>query len=238
MSCLAKTASGALNRCEANWMKDVLMKHVASRCIAAIGAMVLTSCQGMGTAPREFDVSGKAIDVTTGKPLAGVFMVAIHQRAGGVAFAHSGIWCVKTVAQYTDAEGRFHFTYEEGRQPEFLFIKPGYYREYQLQYVDGIPQSWPRSIDYHKYDKNYRSPHQHVNVYLRPQDPSRPRFNYGDDTLCSRASSLEDVQPMIDFLKIKLDEYKEYAVNPVLIKNMQERIELQKELAIRPPQKK
>jgi hypothetical protein len=217
----------------------MLMKYFTSRCIVAtLGAMVLTSCQGMGRTPREFDVSGQAIDVTTGKPLAGVFMVAIHQRAGGVAFAHSGIWCVKTVGQYTDAEGRFRFTYEEGREPEFLFIKPGYYREYRPQYVDGIPQAWPRSIDYKNYDKNYRSPHQHVNVYLRPQDPSRPRFDYGDESLCTRATSLEDVQPMIDFLNIELDEFKKYAVNPVLIKNKQERIDLQKELVISAQQKK
>ncbi|EEF23058.1 conserved hypothetical protein [Ricinus communis] len=158
-----------------------------------IGATALTSCLGMGTIPREFDVSGQAIDVTTGKPLAGVFMVAIYERAGGVAFGHSGIWCVKTVGQYTDAEGRFRFTYEEGHEPAFLFIKPGYYREYQPQYVDGIPQLWRRPPGYENYDKNYRSPHQRVNVYLRPQDPANPRFNYGDDRLCDRATTIEDV---------------------------------------------
>lgn len=207
------------------------MKHFTGRCIVAtLGAMVLTSCQGMGRTPREFDVSGQAIDVTTGKPLAGVFMVAIHQRAGGVAFAHSGIWCVKTVGMYTDAQGRFRFTYEEGREPEFLFIKPGYYREYKPQEVSGIPQQWPRPPGYKDYDPNYRSPHQHVNVYLRPQNPASPRFTYGDDRLCDRATSLGDVQPMIEFLKIEIEELRKYGVDPRVIKSHEDGIEFQREL--------
>lgn len=207
------------------------MKQLVWRCMAgAIGAAALTSCLGMDTIPREFDVSGQAIDVTTGKPLAGVFMVATYERAGGVAFAHSGIWCVKTVGQYTDAEGRFRFTYEEGHEPAFLFIKPGYYREYQPQYVDGIPQLWRRPPGYENYDKNYRSPHQRVNVYLRPQDPSNPRFNYGDDRLCDRATTIEDVQPMLEFLKIETGELKKYGVDPRVIQSHEDGIDLQRHL--------
>lgn len=211
--------------------KNAVMKRFVQRSLAGlIGASALTSCQGMGTTPQEFDVSGQAIDVTTGKPLAGVFMVAIHQRAGGVAFAHSGIWCVKTVGQYTDGQGRFRFSYEKGHEPEFLFIKPGYYPEFKPQDVNGIPQQWPRPPGYKDYDKNYRNPHQHVNVYLRPQDPTSPRFNYGDDRLCDRATSLEDVQPMIEFLKIEIEELRKYGVDPKIVKSHEDSIELQSRL--------
>lgn len=182
-------------------------------------------------------MSGQVIDVTTGMPLADVWIVARHERGGGIPFPSSPMWCVKTVGIYTDAQGRFRFTYEEGYEPKFLAIKPGYYRESELQYVDGIPQQFPRPIDYKEYDKNYPDPHQHVNVYLRPQDRKNVKHDYGYDALCDRATSLEDVQPMIEFRKIEIEAFKKYPADPSIIPSLWGSIERQKQL-VKPIQKK
>jgi hypothetical protein len=186
----------------------------------------------MGERPQTYDVSGQVLDVTTGNPLQGVLVVAKHERSGSAAFAHSSMWCVKTVGLYTDAEGRFRFTYEDGRQPDLLIIKPGYYTEYKTQNVNGIAQVWPKTGRYDKADKDYGSPRQHVNLYMRPQDPAKPVYRYGDDRLCDRATSPEEAKPMVDFYTIEVEEFKKYGADTDLIQSSLDRIKRQTEIGV------
>jgi hypothetical protein len=211
------------------------------RCIklfamAALMASTALPVCAMGNRPYQYDVSGQVLDLSTGKPVEGAYVMAKY-RGAEVGMAGNAIFCIRTAGMYTDTEGRFSFPYEgtwhhEGEwQPELMVIKPGYYDEHKTQDVNGVPQVWPRS-DFEEYEKDYKTnPHQHVNLYLRPQDPKHPIYRYGNDAYCDRPKSLADVEAAVEFFNLKIQEYIRYGMDPESIKNATERVESQKQIA-------
>src|SRR5438105_4888157 len=75
---------------------------------------------------RSIEISGTVIDVATGKPIEGVYVMAEYKEAGAVLFAHSASWCVKTKGMYTEADGKYHFPIENSHIPQVHAIKPDY----------------------------------------------------------------------------------------------------------------
>lgn len=52
-------------------------------------------------------VEGTVFDSKTGKPMAGVYVLATYNRAGGDLFGHSAHWCVRARGEYTGTDGKF-----------------------------------------------------------------------------------------------------------------------------------
>src|SRR5881398_3481704 len=75
----------------------------------------------------ESDTTGHVIDVDTGKPIEGAYVMAVYNEAGGQWFVGSTHWCVATKGMYTGKDGKFHFPKGTGWDPQIHGIKPDYY---------------------------------------------------------------------------------------------------------------
>ena len=145
----------------------------------------------------DFKLTGQVLDNDTKQPLEGAFVIAIYKEVKS-GFAAAANYCVKTKGMYTGKDGKFHFPVEklDGNSPYWVSaIKPDYY------YV--ISDIAPPKIHREQGAAAYSG----RNIYLAKQDPANPRVSGdGDDILCRRAASRDDVAASIEFLKIGLAE--------------------------------
>lgn len=154
----------------------------------------------------DFELTGQVLDNDTKQPLEGAFAIAIYKEIKS-GFAATANYCVKTKGMYTGKDGKFHFPVEklDGNSPYWVSaIKPDYY------YV--ISDIAPPKIHYEQGVAAYTGRH----VYLAKQDPTNPKNSgAGDDIVCYRAASREDVAASIEFLKIGLAEIEKKYHGPL-----------------------
>ncbi len=150
----------------------------------------------------DFELTGQVLDIGTKQPLEGAFVIAIYKEVKS-GFAATANYCVKTRGMYTGKDGKFHFPVEklDGNSPYWVSaIKPDYY------YV--ISEVAPPKIHREQGIAAYSG----RNVYLARQDLANPKISGdGDDILCRRAASKDDIAASIEFLKISLAETEKYA---------------------------
>jgi hypothetical protein len=149
-----------------------------------------------GTEP---DTAGTVIDLSTGKPAEGAYVLAAYRETGGTWFGHSGSWCVMTKGMYTGPDGKFRFPPVKSSPAHLSVIKPDY-----VWTVDGADIKRPL------WDGKGKNPYTtDPNVYLKTQDPTRPDLNFGDEE-CERPRTQADVVANVEYLKLALAERIKY----------------------------
>ncbi len=79
-------------------------------------AWLIAAC-GCSVPPKE--VSGVIYDAGTGKPLAGVYVMAVYTE-GGSSGGHSATWCTATRAMTTESDGRYRFPVGRPNSPYIM----------------------------------------------------------------------------------------------------------------------
>lgn len=81
-----------------------LRRLVKSYCGLFLLSQVLVAC-----GDSQEDVTGTVYDMTSNKPLKGVYLLATYDIGSTVMFAHSSSSCIETRGMYTGSDGRFTF---------------------------------------------------------------------------------------------------------------------------------
>lgn len=169
--------------------------------VSGLSATVMTlGCAAMGLNLSAPEFSGTVIDVGTGAPIDGAYVMAVYREAGGTLFGHSASWCVKTKGMYTTADGKYRFPMEKGKRPLVHAIKPGHYWEV------GGSEVW--AWESKRGDANPNR----ENIYLKRQDPAKPNWQFGDSD-CERPNTREDAIANVEYLKITLGELIKYGAS-------------------------
>ncbi len=191
------------------------LKLSKKKSIVLVAALVATAATVAYCSTPTPDLASSVIDVDTGKPIEGAYVLAIYNETGSTPFGHSGKWCVKTKGMYTSKDGAFRFPAENAHQPEVHVIKPDYFWTYNTK--GPAKMEWTLTGQRVVHD-----PH----LYLKRQDPDKPEWNLGGKE-CERPRSKEDAVANVDFLRIKLSELAKQAdqVRADNIRRMIQRLE-------------
>jgi hypothetical protein len=172
--------------------------------IMAAGALCFSAA---AHAARES--GGTVIDVTTGLPVEGAYVMNVYREAGASFLAHSSSWCVRTQGMYTAKDGKFRFPLEKSKYLYLEVIKPGYTQ------TRAPEVKWKRTLT-----GTVRVPD--PNLYLKPQDPAKPE--YSRYMYCERAYWKRDVAALLEFYKLQLEELQIYGDHDDSIKHLEGRI--------------
>ena len=182
-------------------MKSKLRRSSSGLLAAFIGMTIaLTSCAAEKVGNLE--ITGIVFDKSTQKPIEGAYVLATYKRSRGTIGGHSSSYCYMTRGMYTAADGKFHLpvTAIDYGSPQLVnAIKPGYY----------LGDSVYHKFDIHKDPKAWFSDR---HIYLLPQDPSKPSFEYSSiSVFCDGAETKGDAAAAIEFMTIELAELKKHS---------------------------
>ena len=165
--------------------------------------IALTSCTAKDVGNLE--ITGIVFDKSTQKPIEGAYVVATYKRSRGTIGGHSSSYCYMTTGMFTGADGKYNLpvtAIDYGSPQTVNAIKPGYY----------LGDSVYHKFDIHKDPKAWFS---NRHVYLLPQDPSKPGFEYSSISMfCDGAETKGDAAAAIQFMTIKMAELKKYGADP------------------------
>jgi hypothetical protein len=178
---------------------------------AALLAITLAMSNAACSGWRDDAIEGQVIDVATGRPVEGAYVLAQYHEFHGSWFGHSSSWCIYTKGHYTASDGKYRFPIEKGVQPRVYAIKPDYYEVVGAADIG----RWEKR-------KEKENPKQ-MNLYLKPQDPFDRTWNI-HVTSCDHPRTREDAAADIEFQKIKLEEYIRVEGDPQIVEDMQRSI--------------
>jgi len=147
----------------------------------------------------DFELTGRVYDEATKESLEGAYVVALYYEdvIGPAALTTR---CKRAKGMYTGKDGTFHFPVEkrDGNSPGMVMaIKPGYF------------SLWPVIPRDDVWKKQGKEAYSGRDLPLQRQDTQKPSWQMGHgDVYCTGADSREDVEPAIEFLKIRLAEVK------------------------------
>ena len=170
------------------------LKLSKKKSIVLVAALVATAATVAYCSTPTPDIASSVLDVDTGEPIEGAYVLAIYNETGSTPFGHSGKWCVKTKGMYTGKDGAFRFPAENAHQPEVHVIKPDYFWTYNTK--GPAKMEWTLTGQRVVHDPNF---------YLKRQDLDKPEWNLGGKE-CERPKTQEDAVANVEFLRIERAE--------------------------------